>query len=156
MLEQALGRLNERASIALETARVEAAAEGQSYVGCHHLLIALAVDAECVAARVLQKLAVSPKALRESICFINGCDRSSNAGIDPAELTLTPRLQNLFIAAANDATRRGQSQIWTIHLLVALAKERVGVSAAVLERPGLGLEPLGREILAAIRGGWTE
>jgi ATP-dependent Clp protease ATP-binding subunit ClpC len=156
MLEQALGRLNEHAAIAFETARVEAAAEGQSYVGCHHLLIGLAADPDCVAARVLQKLHASPKTLRESICFINGCGRSPAAGIAPAALPPSPRLQHIIVAAANDAERRGQQQIGTIHLLVALAKERAGVVAAVLERPGLGLEPLGREILVAIRGGWTD
>jgi ATP-dependent Clp protease ATP-binding subunit ClpC len=136
-LELAIGHLNERASIALETARVEAAAEGQSYVGCHHLLIGLAADPDCVAARVLQKIDASPKTLRESICFINGCGRSPSSGVDPAGLPPSPRLQHIIVAAANDAGRRGQQQIGTIHLLVALAKERAGVVAAVLERPGL-------------------
>jgi ATP-dependent Clp protease ATP-binding subunit ClpC len=155
-LGQAIGRMNERASIALETARVEAAAEGQSYVGCHHLLIGLAADPDGVAARVLQKIDASPKTLRESICFINGCSHGPSAGVDPAGLPPTPRLQHIIVSAANDATRRGQQQIGTIHLLVAMAKERAGIVAAVLERPGLGLEPLGREILTAIRGDWTE
>lgn len=140
------------AANALAMAREEARLLAHPYVGSEHLLIGLAREERGVAARVLASLDLSAERLRESIVFIGGRGEGPPTN-DPAP---TPRLQRILEAAEKEATRRQQPQVGTIHLLLALVREREGIAVMVLEVPGVALERIGGAMMRALREGASE
>ncbi|MGH2559206.1 MAG: Clp protease N-terminal domain-containing protein [Thermomicrobiales bacterium] len=148
---QAQARLGPRAAAALQAARREAVALGHGYVGTEHLLVGLAREQDSVAARALSALQLSGETVHERVCFIAG--RGNGAVVDSSALPLSPRMRHVLVSAEHEAARRGQADIGTIHLLVGLVRERVGLAVMLLQVPGLGLERIGAEILRCVREG---
>jgi ATP-dependent Clp protease ATP-binding subunit ClpC len=138
------------AANALALAREEARLLAHPYVGTEHLLIGLAREERGVAARVLASLDLSAERLRESIVFIGGLGAGDSPADDPVP---TPRLERVLAAAEKEATRRQQSQVGTIHLLLALVREREGIAVMLLEVPGVALERIGGAMMRALREG---
>jgi ATP-dependent Clp protease ATP-binding subunit ClpC len=148
-IDLVLDRMSSCAANALALAREEARLLAHPYVGSEHLLIGLAREERGVAARVLASLDLSAERLRESIVFIGG----RGEGDPPAEPAPTPRLERILEAAEKEAARRQQSPVGTIHLLLALVREREGIAVMLLEVPGVALERIGGAMMRALREG---
>ncbi|MGH2533075.1 MAG: Clp protease N-terminal domain-containing protein [Thermomicrobiales bacterium] len=151
LVAQAQARLGPRAAAALQAARQEAAALGRGYVCTEHLLVGLARERDSVAARALAALQLSAETLHQRVYFIAG--RGNGAVVEPSALPLSPRMRHVLVSAEHEAARRGLTEIGTIHLLVGLVRERVGLAVLLLHVPGIGLERIGVEILRCVREG---
>jgi ATP-dependent Clp protease ATP-binding subunit ClpC len=152
-IDLVLDRMSSCAANALALARDEARLLAHPYVGTEHLLIGLAREQRGVAAQVLASLDLSAERLRESIVFIGG---RGEVEPPPGEPTPTPRLQRILEAAEKEAARRQQTQVGTIHLLLALVREREGIAVMLLEVPGVALERIGGAMMRALREGATD
>jgi ATP-dependent Clp protease ATP-binding subunit ClpC len=146
-------RFSACAANALALARDEARLLAHPYVGTEHLLIGLAREERGAASRVLASLDLTADSLRDSIVFITGRGDGDPPPDDPA---LTPRLERILEAAEKEAHRRQQTQIGTLHLLLALVREREGVAVMLLEVPGVALERIGGAMMRALREGLAD
>jgi ATP-dependent Clp protease ATP-binding subunit ClpC len=138
---------------ALKEAGRRASSTPDCTMTCEHLLIAIASDEECAAARVLSTLGLDHEALDRRIRFILGPEPEA---ADGREATISPRAERVLMAAGDEARRRHAKRVDTLHLLVALVRERRGVAVLALEAPGLGLEPIGGAIMRAFREGFAD
>ncbi|HKG25223.1 MAG TPA: Clp protease N-terminal domain-containing protein [Thermomicrobiales bacterium] len=148
-----LDRFSSCAANALALARDEARLLAHAYVGTEHLLIGLAREERGAASRVLASLDLTADQLRESIVFIGGRGESGPPSDDPP---LTPRLERVLEAAEKEASRRQQTQVATLHLLLALVREREGIAVMLLEVPGVALERIGGAMMRALREGLAD
>lgn len=135
----------------LNYAKEEARNLGHAHCGTEHLLIALAREEQGAAAQVLASLGITADQLRQSVAFIAGHGQPRSPGSE--DPPLTPRLNRVLEAAAQEAKKRGQSVAGTLHLLLALLREREGLAVMLLESPGVGLERIGGAIMRAFRDG---
>jgi ATP-dependent Clp protease ATP-binding subunit ClpC len=152
-IDLVLDYMSSCAASALALAKDEARLLAHHYVGTEHLLIGLAREERGAAARVLASLDLTADQLRESVVFIGGRGEGEAPVEEP---TPTPRLERVLEAAEKEATRRKQSQVETLHLLLALVREREGVAVMLLEVPGVALERIGGAMMRALREGATD
>lgn len=138
----------------LEYAKDEARNLGHAHCGTEHLLIGLAREERGAAAQVLSSLGLTAAQLRQSVAFIAGCGQPRSP--DSEDPPLSPRLSHVLEVAAQEAKKRGQSLIGTLHLLLALVREREGLAVMLLESPGVGLERIGGAMMRAFRDGLTD
>lgn len=134
-------------------AQEEAIALGEDYVGSDHLLIALAREPAGAAARVLNELDTGADLLRTRLTFVRGLGQTHPVGLP---LPPSPRFEHILQMAGIEAGRREDQCIGTLHLLLALVKERKGVGVFLLESPGVGLERVGGAMMRAFREGATD
>jgi ATP-dependent Clp protease ATP-binding subunit ClpA len=144
-----LNRLSPQAKLVLEAGHEEAASLGATAVCTHHLLLGILRHRDCCAAKILDELGFEYDEVRRRIVFIDGIQPNSRGG--PESLDFSPRLNHAIDVAGLDATKRGHTQVGTIHLLVSLLRARQGLVVTVLETAGLGLEPVGAAIVRAFR-----
>ncbi len=137
----------------LEHAETLAATAPGGAMTVEHLLLSLAADSDCAAARVLRESGFDGPAIARTIAFIQG--EAQSAGVAPS-VVLSPRMERILTAAGREAATQKSEQVDTLHLLVALLRERQGIALLSLESPGVGLEPIGAAISRAIREGVTD
>jgi ATP-dependent Clp protease ATP-binding subunit ClpC len=134
----------------LARAEEEAIALGDDFVGSDHLLIALAEDSGGAASRVLIDLGNDADVLRSKLVFIRGTRQTGPVGLP---LPRSSRLDHVVQMAGVEASLKDARSIGTLHLLMALLKERKGVGIFLLESPGVGLERAGGALARAFREG---
>jgi ATP-dependent Clp protease ATP-binding subunit ClpC len=134
----------------LMRAEEEAIALGDDFVGSDHLLIALAEEREGAASRVLIDLGNDADVLRSKLVFIRGTRQTGPVGLP---LPRSPRLEHIIQMAGIEASLKDARSIGTLHLLMALLKERKGIGVFLLESPGVGLERAGGALARAFREG---
>jgi ATP-dependent Clp protease ATP-binding subunit ClpC len=105
-------------------AQDEAAAFGQHWVGCEHLLIALIRRGGRVAAALLS--------LGVTLPDVSGAVRDLGRGDPTIETYFTPRLVRVVELAERLARQEGRPQADGEHLVIALARVSVGVSRELL------------------------
>lgn len=138
----------------LNYAKEEARSLGHAHLGTEHLLIALAREEQGAAAHVLSSLGITADQLRHSVAFIAG--RGQPLPADSQEPSPTPRLSRVLESAAQEAKKRGHQVVSTLHLLLALLREREGLAVTLLESPGVGLERIGGAMMRAFRDGLSD
>ncbi len=138
----------------LNYAKEEARSLGHAHLGTEHLLIALAREEQGAAARVLSSLGITADQLRNSVAFIAG--RGEPLPADSQEPSPTPRLSRVLESAAQEAKKRSHNVVSTLHLLLALLREREGLAVMLLESPGVGLERIGGAMMRAFRDGLSD
>jgi ATP-dependent Clp protease ATP-binding subunit ClpC len=148
-IDDVLNRLSPRAKRVLEESRREAVSMGAPALCTQHVLLGFMKQPECCAAQILTDLGYDYDEIRRRIEFISGFPVAN--GSDPKTLEFSPRMNHALDLAGHDATRRGHTEIGTIHLLVSLLRTREGMVVSVLETAGLGLEPVGAAIVRAFR-----
>lgn len=136
---------------ALTYAKEEARNLGHAHCGTEHLLIGLAREEQGAAAQVLSSLGITAGQIRQSVAFIAGHGQPLLP--DNGDPPVTPRLNRVLETAAQEAKKRGQAVIGTLHLLLALLREREGLAVMLLESPGVGLERIGGAMMRAFRDG---
>ncbi len=124
----------ESARQVLTLAQTEAIGFDHNYIGAGHILLGLAEQDECVAAKVLSELGVAPAAVRTAIEFVVGRSDATELRDD---LGLTPRAERALQIAADEA---GQDGVGTEHLLLGLVREGSNIAAGVLAELGVDID----------------
>jgi Rho termination factor, RNA-binding domain/Clp amino terminal domain, pathogenicity island component len=138
-------RLREAARRVIFFAQEEAERLGESYVGTQHLLLGLVREPEARAGRVLARLGISPKKVRNEI--LRRVTRT--AGEVPREMWMTVRAQRAIELAFEEARRLDRDAIDTEHLLLGLLRDEEEQAQAATR----GLTP-GRGVLEVLPEGW--
>ncbi len=133
-------KLQPRLMACLAAAAREASADGAAEIGTHHQLIGL--FQEGVAAAMLEKLGVSPDAVRAAARELFP-GASQPAGQPPPEST---EARNAVHAAAALAHRAGCGYVGTEHLLAALALDPGSRARRVLGKLGVSIPAIKREL----------
>jgi len=137
----------------LRAAEAVAATAPGGAMTSEHLLLSLCGDPECAAAQVLEQIGFSAEKVTGTIAFVAG----PQAPDEPAgAVVLSPRVERILTDAGIEAGNRKATQIDTLHLLIALVRQRQGIAALALESPGVGHEPVGAAISQAMRSGLTD
>jgi ATP-dependent Clp protease ATP-binding subunit ClpA len=152
----------------LHIAGEEAKRAQNSVVGSEHLLIALAVEAEGLAGRILtQTFGLTPEILRLA-ARDRTPERSPKKARMPGDIlrprthhgTETPmwqrfteRARRLVFFAQEEAGKLGEGYVSTEHLLLGMIRENDSVSSRILQRLGVSLSELHEEILRLVAKG---
>jgi ATP-dependent Clp protease ATP-binding subunit ClpC len=137
----------------LRAAEAAAAAAPGGAMTIEHLLLSLCDDPDCAAARVLEQIGFTRERIAATIAFVSG---PQPPGSPTGPVVLSPRVERVLTDAGIEAGNRKATQIDTLHLLIALVRQRQGIAALALETPGVGHEPVGAAISQAMRNGMTD
>lgn len=107
-------------------------------VGTEHLLLALAIEKNGIANKVLQQYAVSEDDIREEIERFTGYGTLSNVGKD-TYLPYSPKAKEILSVAGDEAKRLGANKIGTEHLLLAMLSDDTILSSRILMNLNLDL-----------------
>ncbi len=129
-------RFTERARRVVFFAQEEAAALGGSVVDTEHLLLGLARQMDSVAARMLDRMNVTPGRIREEV------ERhvTRREGTPPGDMQLTPAARKAIDQAYVEAKRLRNHYMGTEHMLLGLLAEGDGLGPRVLAGFGVTLE----------------
>ena len=129
-------RFSERARKVVFYAQEEAGRFNDNYVRTEHLLLGLIRENDCVAVRVLDRLAVSPKRIRMEL------ERQMARAEGPSgqDLQLTPWSKQVIDFAYDEAKRTPDTAVNTEHLLLGLLREGEGLAGKVLAMLGADLD----------------
>jgi ATP-dependent Clp protease ATP-binding subunit ClpB len=142
-------RLTVKSQEALADAQKLAERAGHQQIDAEHLALALIRQKEGLPQALLQKLGVDPTVLaRELEAELKKLPQVSGSGA--GQVSITPRVNDVFSAAEQEAERFKDEYISTEHLLLAMA-DAGGPSAGILKRHGVTKDRL-YSALTAIRG----
>jgi ATP-dependent Clp protease ATP-binding subunit ClpA len=110
---------------------------GGSAVMTEHLLLAIASTPESAAAKLIAEHDLSSEGLLAAIQGMLGGD-SAATPVNPS----TPRLERIIIRAKREAFRHCHTEVSTLHLLMAVIRERAGLATNSGDRTGSGYRRL--------------
>jgi hypothetical protein len=133
--------VSSNARLAVFMARREAAARGDEVVGTEHLLLGMLQQGEGGACEALKEIGVTLQAARlQADLFFP----SSLAEVEPARLPLSKRARAALERATGEVVRRGERNLETSHILLAVLRDPearalelltgLGVAAGDVER----------------------
>ncbi len=136
--------LTKRADLIIKMAKEIARSYGVGYVGTEHLLLAISREGTSVGAHVLLEHGVTEESLRDEINKLikNRLQETWVMGRLPG----TPHFKDVIARASQEARGRGNWQICSIHLLLALASERGSVGCQALHNLGITPDLLRRSL----------
>jgi ATP-dependent Clp protease ATP-binding subunit ClpC len=114
-----------------------------------HILLALLRQEGGVSAEILKELGVAIDPVRDSVA--KALERGPTSAYEAAQIYPTPRIESLLRAAAGEADRFRDEFVGSEHLLIAIAGERGGEGAAILNESGIDQERI-YGALQTIRG----
>jgi ATP-dependent Clp protease ATP-binding subunit ClpA len=129
-------RFSERARKVVFYAQEEAQRHGVGFVSTEHLLLGILRESDTTATRVMEKLGVSRKAVRDEL--LSHIPRAEPATF--GDMSLTPRAKRVIDLAYDEARNLNHNHIGTEHLLLGMLKERDGLAGRVLQKMGLELQ----------------
>lgn len=115
-------------------------------VGTEHLLLALAIEKEGIANKVLQQFNVTDDDVREEIERFTGYGTMTNTDKD-AYLPYSPKAAEVLRAASEEATLMNAAKIGTEHLLLALLSNESILSSRILVALNVNIQETRRIIL---------
>ncbi|MBU7460778.1 MULTISPECIES: ATP-dependent Clp protease ATP-binding subunit [Lactiplantibacillus] len=115
-------------------------------VGTEHLLLALAIEKNGIANKVLQQYAVSEDDIREEIERFTGYGTLSNIGKD-TYLPYSPKAKEILSVAGDEAKRLGANKIGTEHFLLAMLSDESILSSRILMNLNLDLSQTRKVVL---------
>ncbi|GBG04195.1 ATP-dependent Clp protease ATP-binding subunit [Lactobacillus rodentium] len=119
----------------LDIAREQAQNFNHRIIGTEHILLALVIEANGEAGKILRQNGVTPTVIREEIERYTGYGSSPKANY----VELSPRLNLVLNYAKRRADKLGNTEIKTTHILMGLlASERI-LASLILKN--LGLDP---------------
>ena len=138
-----LTRYTEAANHVFRDAQVLMQELHHTQLDVEHIFLAMIRQPEGLAHRALERLGLVPDEVQ--VLVGHELDRmpraySSHHGFSMSQVYLTPRVQRLMKRAEQEAGRLQDQYISTEHLLIALASEREGASARILNRSGISQE----------------
>ncbi|MBM4117911.1 ATP-dependent chaperone ClpB [bacterium] len=145
-----LNRLTRKSQEALQAAQAAALRENHHELDVEHLLLALLEQEDGLLPRLLERLEIEAAPLAGSLRAELARRTKVSGG---AQLLPSRRLQQLLLAAEDEAKALGDSFLSVEHLLLAmLGKGREGAAARLLAEAGLTREAL-LAAVNALRGG---
>lgn len=135
----------EKAKAVLTIAQEEAKTFKHQSVGSEHLLLALIIEQDGIAGKVLREMNISENDIREEIEHLTGYGtmKSYPAGV---YLPYSPRAKQIFAYAGDEAKRLGAPNIGTEHLLLGLLRDDEILASRIMINLGLSLAKM-RQIL---------
>jgi len=141
-------KFTSKAQNALTSAMNEARALGHTYIGSEHLLLGLAAECECAAARMLKTKGAPFEKIRNAVISTSGKGEESNVGARD----MTPCLKKIIEDSASLSSGYGQSYIGTEHLLLAVLSENDAVAVKLLESCGVQISDLKADLTVFLGG----
>lgn len=135
----------------LARARDEALRLGHPYLGTEHLLMALLLERDSLAASVFSTLQVPIEEFRQEIEQRVPHGKSMATGAQ-TELPYTDRAKRALEHAMASARDQADGLVDSEHLLLGLLREKQGIAACVLKERGVTLAGA-EQTLAELRGG---
>ena len=128
----------EKAKAVLTIAQEEAKTFKHQSVGSEHLLLALVIEQDGIAGKVLREMSVTESDIREEIEHLTGYGtmKSYPAGV---YLPYSPRAKQIFAYAGDEAKRLGAPNIGTEHLLLGLLRDDEILASRIMVNLGLSL-----------------
>jgi ATP-dependent Clp protease ATP-binding subunit ClpA len=148
VLIEVFERFTDRARRVVVLAQEEARMLNHNYLGTEHLLLGLVHEGEGVAAKVLESLGISLRAVRQQVEEIIGQGQQAPGGHVP----FTPRAKKVVELARREASDLGHSYVGTEHLLLGLVREGEGVAAQVLVKLGADLAGVRQQVVHLLHG----
>jgi ATP-dependent Clp protease ATP-binding subunit ClpA len=148
VLIEVFERFTDRARRVVVLAQEEARMLNHNYIGTEHLLLGLVHEGEGVAARALESLGISLRAVRQQVEEIIGQGQQAPAGHIP----FTPRAKKVVELAQREANDLGHNYIGTEHLLLGLVREGEGMAAQVLVKLGADLAGVRQQAVHLLHG----
>ncbi len=115
-------------------------------VGTEHLLLALTIEKNGIANRVLQQFSITEDDVREEIERFTGYGTMTSLGKE-SYLPYSPKAKDVLALAGEEAKRLGAAKIGTEHLLLALLSDETILSSRILMNLNLDLNQTRRVIL---------
>lgn len=115
-------------------------------VGTEHLLLALTIEKNGIANKVLQQFSVSEDDVREEIERFTGYGTLENTDKD-SYLPYSPKAKTLLALAGDEAKRLGAAKIGTEHLLLALLSDETILSSRILKNLNVELPDARKVVL---------
>lgn len=117
--------------------------------GPEHFLMGLTADSDSIAAKALQRLGISPEAVRQQAEQI-----ASQADRSPRQerirrIPVAPEARRMWNAILDEAVAHGDDYIGTEHILLAVFSDPDGATAQALTRLGGGKDEI-RSAIAAL------
>ncbi|PZW28482.1 ClpA/ClpB-like protein [Thermosporothrix hazakensis] len=128
-----LSRFNEHARHVLSLAREEALTFNHDFIGTEHLLLGVLREQKGIAALALEKLGVTPDAVRAAV------EAKIGRGDEPVQedIDYVPRARKVLSLAMDEAERQGSAYVRTEHILLGIVREGGGVAADILDTFGV-------------------
>jgi hypothetical protein len=138
-----LERLTDRARAVVAGTEPIARSRGHAYIGTEHLLLALYLQPEGLAAQILVESGLPEDKAEAAV----GTRVERGSGAPEEKLPFAPRAIAVFNGALSSAVEMGHDYIGTEHLLLGMARGS-SIAADVLEEIGLTEESLVAKVTA--------
>ncbi len=115
-------------------------------VGTEHLLLALTIEKNGIANKVLQQFSVTDDDVREEIERFTGYGTLANTDKD-SYLPYSPKAKSMLALAGDEAKRLGATKIGTEHLLLALLSDETILSSRILKNLNVALPDAHKVVL---------
>src|SRR5215212_11545036 len=123
----------DRAQEALRTAQEIVDQKRHSQMDVEHILLALLKPRDGLVAKIIEKMSGDPQALARRLDDqLNASPRLYSSYTGLAQIHISMRAQRVLSAAAEEAAKLGDEYIGAEHLLLAIAWERGGTAARLL------------------------
>jgi len=119
---------------------------GHTYIGSEHLLLALASEADSIAASILTSKGIDKKLVVSKIKEIT--PEGTPSTLSPADMS--PGARQIIERAATEAQRAHSARIGTEHLLLAIIEHRMCVATSILEKCDAPIRDIKSDIEAYI------
>ena len=129
-------------------ARDEAINLGHNYIGTEHLLLGILLQADTIAAEVLDNMGIDEENIRYNILNVVG----QGDGAAVQLLGYTPRMKKVLEESIVIANELNQGFVGSEHLLLGLLKEGGGMAANILLSEGIDFEKVRKEITDMMSG----
>ncbi|MCD4656205.1 MAG: ATP-dependent Clp protease ATP-binding subunit [Planctomycetes bacterium] len=137
-------KFTDRARKVMGHARQEAQKFNHEYIGTEHVLLGLIQEGTGVASSVLRNLDVEVRKIRAEIeKTVSSGQKMITIG---GKLPFTQSAKKVLDYGEEEAKKLGHNYIGTEHLLLGLLHEKEGVAATVLQKLGVKLEDVKREV----------
>lgn len=139
-----MDRFTARAAAILSAAPEEARRLRHNYVGTEHILLAIAADEECLAAKVLAELGATHSTLEGELLQITPAGETDITGTPP----FTPRAATALQKTLTVALDLEHSYIGTEHMLLALFDDSESLAFHLLHGAGASYDAARQRVLA--------
>ncbi|HGF7850992.1 TPA: ATP-dependent Clp protease ATP-binding subunit [Enterococcus faecium] len=128
----------ERAQAVLEIAQEEAKRLKHQSVSSEHVLLALVVEQNGIAGKVLREMDLNETEIYEEIEHLIGYGgiRSSPKGVF---LPYSPRMKQVFALASSEVKKTGSQKVGTEHILMSLLKDESIMATRIMINLGISL-----------------
>lgn len=127
----------------LEIAREQAQNFHHRLIGTEHVLLAMAIESDGEAGKILRSWGATPTSIREEIERYTGYGSAGKA----TYMEMSPRLNMILAYAGTLAERGNSSQITTSHILLGLILKNQVLASVILQNLDIDIDDLKSDII---------